>query len=253
MLEKVKHNLSELGLKNNEINVYIALTQLGEATAAQVAKKTDLPRTTTISILNRLYEENYLTTHTFRGTVYYWIESPRTISGLLENKLNLANELNDLLTKLYRTEAHFPFAKVYDTKTGIRKYIELMLNSLEKKSTIYTIDTPEVGNYRKIYSEGTSQSLVEIKNKRQIMTNTLVPWSSYKKIDDYKISRQKIHIKEMPREINFSSSFWLIKDMLVHFSGNPPFIVAIKHEAIVKSMRGIYDYLWAVSSSVEKS
>jgi sugar-specific transcriptional regulator TrmB len=250
MLEKIKHNLSELGLKNNEINVYIALTQLGEATAAQVAKKTDLPRTTTISILNRLYGENYLTTHTFRGAIYYWIESPRTISDLLENKLHRANELNDLLTKLYRTEAHFPFAKVYDTKSGIRKFIELMLNSLDKKSTVYTIDTPEVGNYRKIYSDGTSQSLVEIKNKRQIMTNTLVPWPSYKKIDEYKITRQKIHLKEMPQGINFSSSLWLIKDMLVHFSGNPPFIVAIKHEAVVKSMKGIFDFLWSISKSM---
>jgi sugar-specific transcriptional regulator TrmB len=247
MLEKIKHNLKELGLKNHEIEVYIALTQLGEATAAQVAKKTDLPRTTVISILNRLYEENYLTTHLYRGTTYYWIESPRTIATLLENKLQLANGLNDMLTKLYRTEAHFPFAKVYDTKTGIRKFIETLLCSLEKKSSIYTIDTPDAGNYQKIYSADASGTMIDIKNKRQIITNTLVPWQSFKKIDQYKIDRQNIIIREMPQGLTFNASLWLTKDVLVHFSGNPPFIIAVKHEIIVKSTRGIFDYLWSIS------
>ena len=62
-LGKIKENLKELGFNSNEVKVYIALTQLGEGTAALVAKKADLPRTTVISLLERLGSQNYITTH----------------------------------------------------------------------------------------------------------------------------------------------------------------------------------------------
>jgi len=247
MIQKIKQSLAELGFKNNEITVYVSLTQLGEATAAQIAKKADLPRTTVISILNKLSDNNYLTTHKYRGATYYWVESPKTIASLFENKTAIASQLNELLTGLYRTEAHFPFALVYDTKTSIKKFIEKIIAGLDKKSIIRTIDTPEIGNYQKIYSEDVSKMLVNIKKKNSIITHTLIPYQSFKKIAGHKIKNHNILIRELPKEIDFSASLWVLKDMIVHFSGNPPFIAAIKHKLIVESISSIYSYLWKIS------
>ncbi len=247
MINAIKHNLAELGFKNNEIKAYIALTQLGEATAAQIAKQADLPRTTMISVLQKLENDNYLTTHKYRGTTYYWIESPKTIAEILANKQKIAGQLDSILTDLYRSESHFPFAKVYDTKTGIKKFIEKTLSELEKNSTIYTIDTPEVGNYQKIYPENIHEILIGIKIKKKVTTHTLVPFDSVKKIAKQKIEPQDIIIRELPQGIEFDGSMWLIKDMLMHFSGNPPFITAIKHKAIVQGMKSIYLFLWNIS------
>ena len=152
MIREIHENLKDLGFKDSEIKIYVSLTQLGEATAAQVAKKADLPRTTAISILEKLEKENFLTTNRYRGVTYYWIESPKTISDLFENKVEIARDLNKLLTDLYRSESQFPSARVYDTKSGIKQFIEKMLSSVKKKSIIYTIDVPNKGNYTKIYS-----------------------------------------------------------------------------------------------------
>lgn len=247
MPNQIKTYLKELGFNNNEVSVYIALTQLGEAKAAQIAKKANLPRTTAISILDKLAKENYLTTNKYRGVTFYWIESPKTLAGILETKLDVANHLNILLTGLYRSEAHFPFAQVYDTKTGIKQFIAKILADLPKNSTLYTIDSPGAGNYAKIYSDNYRKILYQQKIKRGVITNTLVPAGYYRKIPDFKLKEQLINIREMPAEINFSSSIWLLKNMLIHFSGNPPFIVAIKHEHIVNSFKSVYDYLWEIS------
>lgn len=120
MIKKIEDILKDLGFKNNEAKVYISLTQLGEATAAQVGKKADMPRTTAISVLEKLRNENYLTTNRYKGVTYYWIESPKTIAESLENKIEAAKGLNNLLTNLYRSESSFPYAQIYDTKTGIK-------------------------------------------------------------------------------------------------------------------------------------
>lgn len=244
MINEIKKSLTELGFNNNEIKVYIALTQLGEAPASKIAKKADLPRTTVISILNKLSVDGYLTMHSFRGTSYYWIESPRAIVDKFETKIKIARDLNSLLVNLYRSENHFPGAKIFDTKTSIRNFIEITISSLPKKSVIYTIDTPAEGNYRKIFSDRIGDSILNKKKTKDIQTKTLVPAGSLKNIDPQKITQQNIEIKELPANLDFRASLWLIDNLLVLFSGNPPFVVAIKHPLLVSSFKSIYSYLW---------
>ena len=248
MINQIKNNLKELGFKENEIKIYIASTQLGEASAAQIAKKVDLPRTTVISILQKLEENNFISTHKHKGTTYFWIESPRLIKEGLENKVKIAENLDNLLSDLYRSEAQFPFAKVYDTKSSIKNYIEKSLISARKKSTIYTVDNPDMGNYRKIFSDDYGRTLVDVKNKRQITTNTLIPYKTFKTIDNEKLRAQNIIIRELPPQINAPASYWVMDNRLIHFSGKIPFLVEINHKLIVESMRSIYDYLWKIST-----
>ncbi len=248
MVKKIKDSLKELGFKDSEVSVYIALTQLGEAAASEVAKKADLPRTTAISILNKLTDEGYITTNKYRGVINYWIESPKVITGIFENKIGVAKNLDSLLSGLYRSEAHFPSAQVYDTKSGIKKFIEKTLSGLRKKTPIYTIDAPAGGNYAKIYSGNVENMFLKIKKERQIITHTLIPYGAFKNIDADKIRSQDIRLREMPQGIAFDASFWVIEDQIVHFSGHPPFISAIRHGAIVKSMKSVYDFLWSISS-----
>jgi sugar-specific transcriptional regulator TrmB len=247
MLKEIKNSLKELGFHENEIKVYIALTQLGEAAAAQIAKKAELPRTTAISILNKLAQENYLTMHRYKGVTYYWVESPHAIVSGLETKIKVAEDLNNLLTDLYRAESHFPHATVYDTKLAIRNFIEKTLAKQKKKSVIYTIDAPGAGNYAKIYSEKIETSVLSKKKTRDIITKTLIPHGHFKTISPHKLTMQNIELRELPPGINFKASLWLVEKTLVHFSGNPPFAVAIDHEAIVDSTKSLFDFLWGIS------
>lgn len=249
MFREIKKNLKELGFSENETKVYMSLTVLGESTAATAAKKANLPRTTVISILEKLAGKNYLSTHSYRGVTYYWIESPRTIKESLLNRAKIADELNILLTDLYRAEAHFPQGFVYDMKSNIKAFLEKSLINLKDKSIICTIDSPGQGNYSKVYSDNFGITLNELKKKKKILTKTLVPHGSFRTVDAKKIKIQDIIIREMPETIKFKSSFWIMGDMVILFSGNPPFISAVRHDVIVESMKSLYDYLWNISVS----
>jgi len=250
MIKEIKESLKELGFGESEIKVYVALTQLGEAGAAQIAKKADLPRTTAISVLNKLKEDGYITTHIYRGTTYYWVESPKKIANVLEHRISVANDLGEMLSDLYREEAHFPVAQIFDTKTGIKKAIEKMLTNLDKKSTIYTIDTPAAGNYTRLYTTKSENNIMSIKKNRDVTTHTLIPFGARKDITPEKIKRQPIEIREMPEGLKFEGSLWIAKDLIAHFSGKPPFLITIKHEKIVAGIKGIYNFLWSISKEV---
>ena len=247
MLKKIRDNLKELGFKTNEIKVYISLTKMGEATASQVAKRADIPRTTAIGILEKLKNENYLTANRYKAVTYYWIEAPHTLVDLYQNKIEIAKDLNGILSDLYHENATFPFTKVYDTRSGIKQFIEKMLTTTKKNSIIYTIDSPSRGNYTKVYSENIGSSISKQKKRKGIVTHILVPFGSFQKISKEKLETQDIIIREMPEAIKFCSSFWIVDDTIVHFSGNPPFLTATKHEAIVAGMKNIYDFIWSMS------
>ncbi len=247
MIKTIKEYLNELGFSKNETDVYLALSKLGEAKASQIAKVADLPRTTAISILNKLTEENYITTHLYKGVLTYWIESPQVLSDILQNKIMIAEKLKDLLPNLYHADGHFPFGKFFDTKKSIKNFIEKTLNTLEKNTTIYTIDTPHEGNYDKIFSNELNSIVFDIKKKKGIITKTLIPSETFSSISQNKLAKQNIIIKELPKNLGFSGSLWIIKDTLINFSGNPPFLSVINHKAIVQGIKGIYNFLWNIS------
>ncbi|MFC1645337.1 TrmB family transcriptional regulator [Patescibacteria group bacterium] len=249
MIREIKSNLKSLGFNPNEIKVYVALTQLGEAKASEIAKKSDIARTTAISILDKLKTEGYITTHKYRGVTYYWIESPKMIANILKHKVDVANNLNELLGDVYHSESSFPVSRVYDTKSSIAMFIEKMLSNVEKNSVIYTIDTPGEGNYEKIFSKSVNENISKLKAKRGVVTKTIVPFGFFDEIKSDKLSGQSIEVRELPEGCDFNASFWIVGDMIVHFSGNPPFLVSVRHPKIVSGMKGMYDFLWNISNS----
>jgi len=247
MIKDIKNYLKELGFNKNEANVYLVIAKLGEAKAAQIAKVAELPRTTVISILNKLAEENYITTHVYKGVTSYWIESPQALVDILNTKIAIAEKLKEVLPEVYHTDGRFPSAKFFDTKKSIKNFIEKTLNSLDGGSVIYTVDTPHEGNYSKVFSDDLEDIIFSIKKKRGIITKTLVPAGSLAGVSRSKISNQNILIRELPKNLEFKGSLWIIKDMLINFSGNPPFLAMIKQEAIVAGIKGIYNFLWSLS------
>jgi hypothetical protein len=242
--------LKELGLKPNDIKVYLALTELGESPASVIAKKADMPRTTVLSILEKLAEDHYVTMHHYRGTTYFWVESPFVFRDTLLHKVDVATDLGALLRDAYRSEPRFPHAEVYDTRTSIRSAIEKTLADFPTKHILYTIDSPHEGNYAKIYSAPVEGTILKYKKKRNITTHTLVPHGTPAVIEKHKVHMQDIVIKEMPKVISFSGSVWLLPKSIAFFSGTPPLLVTIEHKAIVSGIKGIFDFLWATSAPV---
>lgn len=247
MTAHVASYLRELGLQENEVLVYMSLAKLGEAPASQVAKKANLPRTTAISILEKFRKEGLISAHKYKTVTYYWIESAKVLKEHFLHKAEIAEGLGSLMSDLYRSESVFPFAEVHDTRSAIRAFIEKTLANLSKGEVIYTIDTPHEGNYSKIYSDNVENIILKQKKRHGVLTQTLVPYGTFEGIAPQKYKVQNIVIRELPPEVNFVGSLWIIGDTTVHFSGNPPFVVAFKHKKITEGTKGVLDFLWSIS------
>lgn len=253
MKKEIIERLHDLGLKPSEVRVYVALTELGESPASVIAKKSDMPRTTVLSILEKLVEEHYVSMHRYRGTTYFWVESPFVFRDTLLHKVDVAADLGALLRDAYRSEPRFPHAEVYDTRSAIRGAIERTLADFPLKEILYTIDSPHEGNYAKIYSSPVENAILKYKKQKHITTHTLIPYGTGSLIERHKMRMQDIVIKEMPEGVSFSGSLWVLPKSVSLFSGNPPMLVSVEHVAIVSGMKSIFDFLWRTSKSFRSS
>lgn len=252
MIQKIKKQLKELDFSENEIKVYVALTQLGESSARLIAKKAELPRTTAISILGGLEKDKFISTHKTRGKTNYWIESPQVLKEHFQCKVGIADDLNKILTDLYRVQADFPYAKIYDTREGIKSFIEKSIYELNKNEEILTIDYPVDSNYQRILSKEFIIIMVGLKKGKNIFTRTLVPKGTSKLSSEENLKNQRIELRELPVGIDFKSSLWIIRDQLILFSGHYPFIVSVRHSLICNSMKSIFEYFWNLEDPLKK-
>ncbi|MEK7584458.1 MAG: helix-turn-helix domain-containing protein [Patescibacteria group bacterium] len=250
-MKEIIGKLHELEFSPNEVRVYVALTELGEALASKIAKKANLPRTTVISILNNFAERGFVSAHRYRGASYYWVESPKTVRDIFANKVLIAEQLDSLLGGLYRSEAHFPSAEVYDSRKSVKNFIEKTLVGLKKNSVIRTIDAPQMGNYSKVLSDEYQRVLIGLKRKRGVATRTLVPYGTLRAISPRKMREQDIQVRELPERLAFTASLWLINDMAVLFSGKPPFAVAVRHDLIVESLSNLFEHFWRTAARAQ--
>lgn len=247
MKKEVEKALRELGFRESELLVYLTLTTLGEASAAQVSKKTSLPRTTIISILERFTEEGYISRHKERGRNQYWIESPRVLVDVLERRAQVAKSLESILGDMYRSDTKSVSAEVYDNQKSIQRFTERILLSLSAKEEVRTIDSPQKKNYQSIFSEYAYSQLLKVKQQKNIHTKTLIPKKGEKSVENESLKNQLISIRVLPEAVNFEASIWILQDSLVLFSGTQPLVIHVKHPLICKSMQSIFEYLWTIS------
>lgn len=246
-VEKIIENLKAIGFTDNEIKVYLALAGLGEARATEISKKTGLPRTTVISIMERLSQEGLASTNIYHGRNYYWLETPELLKSNLLKRAEIAGKISTQLSDIYRSSGEFPSANFYQNKKSIRSFIEKFLYDLEKDSIVCTIESPGKGNYRKILGDDYYELLLAGKKKKNVFTKSLVPYEAEKLIDESKIKIQNIEIRVMPKEIAFDASLWLANSTVVHFSGKPPYLAAIKQKSIYSGQLSIFNFLWSIS------
>lgn len=153
--------LKDIGLKDNEARIYLALLEIGRGTVTQISSRAGLNRTTGYDILERLGLYGLVNrVVTSKKKRIYVPEPPIRLKQFLESKKRQAerrlNEVGSLLPELqtlYKTELK-PTIKIAEGKEAMQK---LYMNVTESKSTVYSI--LNLKGYAEAFDEmGTVQS-----------------------------------------------------------------------------------------------
>lgn len=88
----IKEKLSNLGLTDAEIKVYLAALELGEANIASLAKKSGVKRTTTYLVVESLKDKDMMNSLRKGSKVLFYAGDPRKLKEKLEERQKLLDK-----------------------------------------------------------------------------------------------------------------------------------------------------------------
>lgn len=136
---EIENQLKLLDLSDNEITVYLANLELGEATLAAIAQKSQLARTTVEYILKQLDKKGLLQELTKDNRRYFLPYPPKTVLGLLKQKemefhsqIETFQESLPELNRLFKAFALQPRIRVFEGEEIRNIYEEILSSPIEE-------------------------------------------------------------------------------------------------------------------------
>jgi len=134
-------------LTETEVNIYLTLLEMGEATASQVAKQNSLNRTFTYDRIDKLTKKGLVSSYFKDNKKYFKAADPNNLLSILQENQELIikeldlkkQEVNSLipnLLKLKKPKDETPNVELYSTKRGIKTVLNLIFKD-KKELYIY--------------------------------------------------------------------------------------------------------------------
>jgi sugar-specific transcriptional regulator TrmB len=244
--------LEAFGLTEKEAAVYAAALALGAATADQLAKQSDIKRSTTYLQIEQLRAKGLMSSFEQGKKTFFAPESPDNLERLLEKQKKdlelkqdfLKKELPQL-TQLFEGAGERPLVRFYQGKEGIITMRENALNSLSKGDELKVMYS-----YDLLFSLFDVSEIAPFSTKREekgIILNLIYTRAAGK------LSKESLGKNSNRRYLDFKkfimhSDLFIYKDTLaiMALKGNV-FGVEITSRALAESHRSIFDLIWQVA------
>lgn len=241
-----------VGFNASEAKVFIALAELGKASAKVLSRKVDLPRTTTYSILENLSVKGVVATEKGSAGNYFVLNSPSTLLRLisiaraeLEEKEAAAQKLVEYVTPYFQSRNYSVpkiqfFEGAKNVETMLYDYVAKWQQSMDMTDQTWWgyQDAAFVDLYRK---------WLEYYWKDKPKTQKVWLFSNVTKTEvALKGKVPNRIIKPIPSGFVFSSTIWVCGEYVVMISSRqkPHYAFQIKDAVFGSNLRVVFELLW---------
>lgn len=120
--------LSETGLKDSHIQVYLACLELGSAPILDIAGRSGMPRSTCYTVLESLQRKGFVSSFLKKRVKYFSAEDPRKVSALLKERTRLFDSSLPQLMAMYGKAKTKPSVRFYEGKQGMKLILDEILD-----------------------------------------------------------------------------------------------------------------------------
>jgi HTH-type transcriptional regulator, sugar sensing transcriptional regulator len=248
MNNKIISQLQELNFSPNESKVYSALLEVGQTSAGEIIRQTQLHRSVVYETLDKLITRKLVFKLEKNKIAYFQATDPSRILQNIENQKNIAQSLLPLLKK--SIDQSLPEITIYEGVESYRRFWLDIVKKLPKGSTDYIAGSigqqwyEIMGNDYKKYHEIRSKRKIKWKmiifKKEDFETEAL---KKFPKLNEFRWINRKFE-----REGNFNV---LENNSVILNSIHEPLIIEIKNQTLVRVFKNLFDLLWAMGRKIK--
>jgi len=235
---EIKQVLTDFGLNEREISVYLAALELGESTVLPISQKAGLKRTYCYDILSDLMDKQLVSYFDKNNRRRYTATDPASLQEVLKTRLHHLQEVLPELRSIYNRSPIKPKISYFEGKEGLISVYEQTNNTKELLAIASPSHIEEhLADY---FADHTARLLKrKIKVRELITTEETAP--AY--LEQYKKPLQEARF--LPKEINLTTDMMIFDNKLamISYEGNLHAVV-IESSSIVDTQRALFELLW---------
>ncbi len=200
MLEKY---LQDIGLSDKEAAIYLALIQFDHVSVIDLAKKTDINRSTVYVVLDSLEKKGLVSETTVGKKTHYQAEPPERLETYVERqKISLdeqSKRLKDIIPQIKsvrRETGERPIVQYFEGKEGVFSMNESLYQDNEEGGTAYLVYSRDLLD--KVFPETERVKFKKARLQKNIKTKVLYNDSKGLVVPDSTGERVKIDASEYP-------------------------------------------------------
>ena len=235
--------LKNLGLENKEIEAYLALLELGEASVLEIAKKSGVKRPTAYLVLNSLESKGFVSRAVRGKKTYFLPQHPKKLITEAELRLKELNEVVPQLESMLQKASGRPRIMIYEGKDALDRADDEIFVI---KGEVLWMGTPKL-----------SKNILPRTFKKFEYATLSKDFNTRELIDESEESRQYANEISRPfREVKFIPKEYLPFEVDLCIFGNRTlitsvkkeyFTVAIESEEISRAFRILFEAMWRLA------
>jgi len=239
--------LQKIGLSDKESKVYLAALELGQASVQNIARKADVNRATTYSILEALIKKGLCSTTEKEKKVFYFTSPPESLLSIFELKRkqmeteedafkNLLPDLNSIFNK----QADKPTVRFFDGRQGLLNSVaEFYREKSEPNEPVRMLYNKDL--IEKVIDEKERQKFRKIRLSREIKSKVIYNYETGVLKTNVDGQRRKVNLQEYP----ISCDIEILGDAVLFVPLTDKLhAVLIKDRQIAETIKILYNLAW---------
>lgn len=237
--------LSTLHIEKKEQQVYISLVELGISCASSIAKKTNIPKSSVLFLLQKLNERGVIE-RSQRGNVQFFDANPNLLKTQVqketENTISSLEKVIPLLKEKQNTKSIPPKIFFFE---GIDACKNAYLKTLSSGKEIL-----EFGDYpatKKTFGEKFLENFMHTRQEKNIFSKSIgrkdLQTTLVQKNDSQQIRETRFHNEQWGDLFSVVTLFDENKVLLLN-PGEYPFAILIHNEEVFKTLKTIHSIIW---------
>lgn len=250
----MRNILTKLGLTENEKDLYLAFLQYREKTAAYVARKIQMDKSSAYRAVEELEKRGLLIKHPKKKGTTYSANDPENLKQLIEQKRNkLESQEKDLdsFIKLIKKDLKQSIRQTYiKLEKGIESWQNAMDDALESKEKLirerFYLSAPQFRSEQHVkFVNNYVKRRVSKKIHIRQLDRSIKGSTFYEVMDTSEKLLKEVRI--LPDSLMDSNNFRVWDDTIniVSYDETKEFIlITIKDKYVAELMKNMYDFIW---------
>lgn len=244
----MKEELKNFGLTENEAKVYLAVVEIGEATATPIRKKTDLHMSRVYEALNSLAEKGLVSYFLKNNVKHFKAADPDTFFDILDEKKEELLKIIPQIKILKEKKKEEYSVSIYEGYKALKQLYEHILFSLDKNDEILVLGADDSSKH--FLSKTFFKQYSTEKIKKKIKTRFIFNHDAYETAEEYdKMPYTEARILPKGTVVGAVMDIYPDKTSILLLK-EKPVIFHIDCKEVADSYRKYFEFLWMMAKKV---